>query len=244
MQTRNRAFTLIELLVVIAIIAILAALLLPALIGAKERARRVACRNHVRQFVLALHMYGNEHEDRLPSGASENSNPLDEHIPVISTQTRSNLIEYSGDYRILECPSMGQPFNTREGWYYEDYGFVIGYNYLGGHTNSPWPADSGFEPWESPQTLSDDGNLPVLTEINDWSPGFLKTFAPHGQNGPISQTLDFSNSGPTGRTPKDIGAVGGNLGYLDGSVEWKSIDRMKQHLGSRLWGDDGCYAFW
>src|SRR5689334_1672917 len=103
MQTRNTAFTLIELLVVIAIIAILAALLLPALIGAKERARRVACRNHVRQFVLALHMYGNEHEDRLPSGASENSNPLDEHIPVISTQTRSNLIEYSGDYRILEC---------------------------------------------------------------------------------------------------------------------------------------------
>src|SRR5690242_12461862 len=63
------AFTLIELLVVIAIIAILAALLLPTLVGAKERARRTSCKNSVRQFLLAVHLYGDDNQQGLPSGA-------------------------------------------------------------------------------------------------------------------------------------------------------------------------------
>jgi type II secretory pathway pseudopilin PulG len=58
---------LIELLVTIAIIAVLAALLLPALSSAKERGRRTACLNNLRQFNLGLIMYGHENQDHLPN---------------------------------------------------------------------------------------------------------------------------------------------------------------------------------
>ena len=60
----RRAFTLIELLVVIAVIAILAALLLPTLSKAKDRARRNYCASSLRQIVLGALMYADENEDR------------------------------------------------------------------------------------------------------------------------------------------------------------------------------------
>jgi prepilin-type N-terminal cleavage/methylation domain-containing protein/prepilin-type processing-associated H-X9-DG protein len=74
LEARRRdvaAFTLIELLVVIAIIAILAALLLPALARAKDQGKLTQCLSNMKQLQLCYHMYVGDNSDRLPPNESE-----------------------------------------------------------------------------------------------------------------------------------------------------------------------------
>jgi hypothetical protein len=236
-------------LVVIAIIAILAALLLPALVVAKERSRRTACKNNIRQFILATHIYAGDFGDKLPSGESDEEG--DENIPVISTNTRAQLLRYGGHHKILDCPSLGGKFNREQGWLVEEdwpgfhHGYIIGYNYLGGHTQTPWPALEGqASVWISPQKLSENPALVLLTDLNDWSPAESKTFAPHGKSGPVFRGKDFANEHAAGLASAAIGAQGGNIGLVDGSVAWKAIKQMKVYSGSLKWGEAGCHAAW
>src|SRR3954449_6670082 len=70
------AFTLIELLVVIAIIAILAALLMPVLAGAKRSARRIQCASNLKQIATGMQLYVDDHNDYLPGPAWQGFYPV------------------------------------------------------------------------------------------------------------------------------------------------------------------------
>src|SRR5580765_2240085 len=120
------AFTLIELLVVIAIIAILAALLLPALAGAKERAKRTGCVNNMRQFHLAAQMYANDHNQYLPNNNSDSTvfDPKgikNSSIPVLSKVIRTQMIAYSNNYKMLFCPNLNEPFSLPQSYFENGY---------------------------------------------------------------------------------------------------------------------------
>jgi prepilin-type N-terminal cleavage/methylation domain-containing protein len=246
---RRLAFTLIELLVVIAIIAILASLLFPALAGGKEKARRAGCKNAERQFILALHLYGDDNDQHLPSGAPNATRPADDdHLPVLSAATSNAIVHYLRTDRMVHCPSFAEYFMTKQAQRSSDeqeYGYIIGYNYHGGHTNTPWAPLPGFSgTWVSPQKLTDSSSLVLISDMNDWSPGYGQTFAPHGRNGAILSGEDAANTSAGGASSAAIGAAGGNVGLLDGSVSWRKAAGMQTYRGSQQWGDSGCWAMW
>jgi len=234
------AFTLIELLVIIAVIALLTAILIPSLAIAKERARRVVCSKNVNQFIVGCLMYAEDYDEDLPSGQSEASSQ-DEHTPVMNREVGDTLVEMLGNHEVMKCPWLNEPFDGDKWWHYDGYGYVLGYNYLGGHDGTPWdiPTDPEWEDWESPQTNLEPGEMILVAELNA-SSGDDRTFAPHGKRGPINK---YHKQGTGGMTPQEVGAVGGNIGLMDGSVSWKKIETMKFHRGSRMY-EDGCTAVW
>jgi prepilin-type N-terminal cleavage/methylation domain-containing protein/prepilin-type processing-associated H-X9-DG protein len=95
---RLRGFTLIELLVVIAIIAILAALLLPALAGARERGRRAVCTNNQKQMYLAFAIYADDYTE-YPPGSYYNV------VAVTFSSGPSIEREYGVTVSTVNCPS-------------------------------------------------------------------------------------------------------------------------------------------
>jgi prepilin-type N-terminal cleavage/methylation domain-containing protein/prepilin-type processing-associated H-X9-DG protein len=156
----RKGFTLIELLVVIAIIAILAAILFPVFAKAREKARQASCQSNCKQMALAMLMYAQDYDERLPACYTP--------LPWTPDIWAHVILPYVKNNQIFNCPSASQ-YKYNGEWYVEDMAY--GYNYL----TDPdmywgWPLGKMAKPAETVM-LGDGGNFrltPVGVQKPTW----------------------------------------------------------------------------
>ncbi len=211
---KSGIFTLIELLIVVAIIAILAALLLPALGQAQKSAQRSMCLSNIRQNAVSLTMYANDNKDRLvPRKYWDAPWTILGYGGYTSFRHDTNFAsDYIKNFRTWYCPSEILSVTIDERWESGELGYMYCPVTEEQKVDNNVSYDPNFASNDYSLRLTHRGNTNVL--VAD------KTFC--------IQSYWFQNHwGPAAIVQT---AAGSNVAAFDGSARWKPISKM-----SRTW---------
>ena len=216
MKRVRRGFTLIELLVVIAIIAILAAMLLPALAQAREKARQASCMNNLKQLGLTIALYANDYNDSCinANGGGYWIQKVFPYLPA-SSQTGTNKS------RVFHCPSDTTDFTAWRNSYLLN-------GKIGGFGTYP-TLKLGSLKKSAEDILMSDGEFPNTTPVFNNSLLYYAIF----YGGRFSTSAGEANNGRIWEPGRH--SQGSNYLFVDAHVEWYSADAYLKIL--RFKGD-------
>ena len=234
-RSDRQGFTLIELLVVIAIIAILAAMLLPALASAKAKAIRAVCMNNEKQIYTSLHIFGDDNNDKLPTLDGVGAWCWD--IPSTAT---SAMLNSGCSKKTFYCPSTTPRFTDSENfaypnslWNYSGGSFnITGYAFAFGGTSSR--VDQQYQNFKMLSELHTNG--PIVSPDNITTSELVAdVMISTGNTLPASGADNFSavfggftqNGAAYPHLSAHLGRAGmpqgGNIAFKDGHLEWRKF---------------------